>query len=406
LDGVFSHTGDDSIYFNKYGRYDSVGAYQGSDSPFYSWYSFDDFPDRYTSWWGFESLPEVNENDPSWADFIISSPDSVMRTWISRGASGYRLDVADELPDGTIEQMRTAVKAEDSEAFLLGEVWEDATTKQSYNAPRRYALGVGLDSVMNYPFRNMTVEFLRGKIDAVRYARFLLNQRLNYPKDMYYVLMNLLSSHDIARIRTALATDVRIEDLSREDQAHFSVTDEEDRLARERQKLAAVIQFSLPGIPSIYYGDEVGMDGLQDPFNRKPFFERDASMRDIYKTLTSVRNSHPVLSLGEVLFYSTNGNVLGILRWTADNKDAFGNPAENGAILTVINPTLSAHRIVIDLTEEKECLTTQHNQIFRERIWKVASSLLTDREVSLNAGLLDISIPPLEAEIFELTWEY
>ncbi|MDR0854571.1 MAG: glycoside hydrolase family 13 protein [Clostridiales Family XIII bacterium] len=406
LDGVFSHTGDDSIYFNKYGRYSDVGAYQSQSSPYYSWYKFDSFPDKYVSWWGFETLPEVNEEDPSWENFVVSGEDSVMKTWIRRGGSGYRLDVADELPDRTIEQMRTAVKAQDSEAFLLGEVWEDATTKQSYNAPRRYALGVGLDSVMNYPFRNMTVEFLKGHIDANRYVRFLTNQRLNYPKEMYYVLMNLLSSHDIARIRTALATDVNLSDMPREEQAHFSVTKEQDSLARERQKLAAVIQFSLPGIPSIYYGDEVGMDGLLDPFNRKPFAPRDVSLTEIYKTLASVRNEHPVLSVGEVLFYATDGNVLGILRWTADNKDAFGNFAENGAILTVINPTTEAHRIVIDLTQERECLTMAHRQIFEERKWKTAKSLVTDREAFLHAGLLDISIPALEAEIFELSWEY
>ena len=163
LDGVYSHTGDDSVYFNRYGRYDSIGAYQSKASPYYSWYRFTDYPNEYKCWWGFQTLPEVCETEPEWIDFVIEGEQSVFSTWLAHGADGFRLDVADELPDETIERMRVSLKREAPDNFLLGEVWEDATTKQSYGKLRTYALGKGLDSVMNYPFAGAVTEFLQGK---------------------------------------------------------------------------------------------------------------------------------------------------------------------------------------------------------------------------------------------------
>jgi glycosidase len=351
LDGVFSHTGDDSVYFNKYGRYGGVGAYQGKESPYYSWYKFDAFPERYESWWGFESLPEVVEEDRSWQEFMISGEGSVVRHWLGEGAAGYRLDVADELPDETIELIRAAVKGADPEAFLLGEVLEDATVKQSYGKPRTYALGRGLDSVMNYPFMNRTFDFLKGKIDAWQYSRFLTNQRHAYPAPMYFSLMNLTSSHDVCRMRSVLASDVDARGMSRTDQARFALSAEEFELAGQRQRLAAAIQFSLPGIPAVYYGDEVGMTGLLDPFNRRGFFEEDVSVREWYRLLADLRNSRPVMSTGFVRFFATNGNVLAILRHSVFGRDFFGREIGSDAVLTLVNPTSAPHRIVLDVGE-------------------------------------------------------
>ena len=194
LDGVFSHTGADSVYFNKYGRYEGRGAYQGEDSPYYSWYTFAQFPDEYKSWWGFQSLPEVNETDPGWVQTVIQGKDSFIKKWLRAGAAGFRLDVADELPDETIEQMREAARGVGEDKVLLGEVWEDATTKQSYGNNRTYALGRALDSVMNYPLRNELVDFLSGRKNAFAFKDFLVGQSQNYPMPMYFSLMNLLSS--------------------------------------------------------------------------------------------------------------------------------------------------------------------------------------------------------------------
>ncbi len=316
LDGVFSHTGDDSIYFNRYGHYAAPGAYQSEESPWHAWYDFRTFPDDYRCWWGFRSLPEVDETNPDWQDFIISGEDSVMKHWLRQGAGGWRLDVADELPDEVIARMRTAVKGEAPEALLLGEVWEDATTKISYGVRRSYALGRGLDSVMNYPLRTALIDFALGRTDASALSGFLLEQKLAYPAPMYRCLMNLLSSHDTARIRTVLGSGQDGSGLSREQQAAFALTPEQDKRGRTLQKLCAVLQFALPGIPCIYYGDEEGMQGFRDPFCRAPYQPRDKALRAFYARLAEARNSSDALRRGDAAFAAHGGDVVCILRWT------------------------------------------------------------------------------------------
>ena len=388
LDGVFSHTGDDSLYFNKYGRYGGEGAYQSKDSIYYSWFDFEDHPDKYKSWWGFETLPEVNEDDPEWQEFIITARGSVIRHWISEGASGYRLDVADELPDEIIEKIRSSVKETDPGAFLLGEVWEDATTKQSYGKQRSYALGRGLDAVMNYPFLNKTIDFLKNRIDARYYCKFLAHQRHTYPAPMYYSLMNLVSSHDVSRVRTMLGSDVEPSEMPREEQARFVLSKDEFRLGGLRQRLATAIQFSLPGIPSIYYGDEAGMTGLLDPFNRRAFREEDSAIAEWYHTLAGLRRDHPVLSTGDIRFFTTDGSVLGILRFSNNGRDFFGDEIPAEAVLAVVNPVNERRRIVIELDELEHSGNGS------------AVSLLTGLETPINEGLAEIDIPPISAEIY------
>jgi glycosidase len=405
LDGVFSHTGDDSVYFNKYGRYDNVGAYQSENSPYYSWYRFSNYPDVYDSWWGFDTLPEVNENEPTWIDFIIEGHGSVLRTWLARGAMGYRLDVADELPDETIARMRAAIKSDDPDAFLLGEVWEDATTKQSYNQHRKYALGRGLDSVMNYPLTQAIISFLLGHTDSFALKKFLVSQNQNYPKEMYFSLMNMLSSHDIARIRSALGAGDIARCMTREEQAEFHLTDEQRERGALLHRLAAALQFALPGMPTIYYGDEVGMTGLLDPFNRKPFAAEDPEFENVYRRLAKLRHARDVFKKGGALFYATNGDVLGVLRHTACGYDAFGVESEAEAVLTIVNPTAMTHTIVIDLMTEKECMSSEDLDKFQNLNWTVAVSLLTRRETSIRGGLLELDIEPYGVDVCELKWE-
>ena len=122
LDGVFSHTGDDSRYFNKLGNYADIGAYQSEASPYHSWYKFQEFPDKYTGWWGVGALPEVDESNPAYQQLIFGDKNSVVRKWLRLGASGWRLDVADELPDFFIAGLAAAAKAEKPDALVLGEV--------------------------------------------------------------------------------------------------------------------------------------------------------------------------------------------------------------------------------------------------------------------------------------------
>ena len=338
LDGVYSHTGADSLYFNADGHYPGKGASQGKDSRYFSWYIFDRYPDSYRAWWGIKNLPEVEEHDPDWQNFIFRNKSSVMKTWMSRGAAGWRLDVADEIPDDVLAAMRSEVKAADPEAPIVGEVWEDPIIKVSYDERRTYALGNALDSVMNYPLRTALLDFVHFRLDAAGLRDFLIGQQMNYPKPMYYSLMNLLGSHDVARIANSIAYDKVLRSMSREDQLAIKFTDKAIAAAYEYEKICAAVQFSLPGVPSIYYGDEQGMTGTADPFNRLPFREDPGcGLHGYYRELSALRNTNDALRTGEAFFQADGSDVLMILRSITDGKDAFGRPARSGAVLTVIN---------------------------------------------------------------------
>lgn len=299
LDGVFSHTGDDSLYFNRYGRYGEGGAYNSFNSPYHSWYKFNRFPDSYSAWWGVPSLPETVEEDDSFNQFI-NGEKGVVRHWLKRGIMGWRLDVADELPDCFLNNIRKAVKAEGEDKFLLGEVWEDATNKISYGVRRRFLRGKQLDSVMNYPFANAIIDFVKGGnsrdlIDTV------LDILENYPAPAIKVLMNHIGTHDTARIITRLATDDSPSD--RVAQASRVLSSEEYSLGLRRLKLAAVLQYTLPGVPSLYYGDEAGLHGYGDPFCRGtyPWGKENEELLSFYKFLGKTRRSLSAFDNGEFI---------------------------------------------------------------------------------------------------------
>ena len=351
LDGVFSHTGCDSIYFNRYGTYDSVGACQGAESQYYPWYDFKNFPDEYKCWWGFKDLPEVNENNPQWQKDIITGDDSVVKYWLKIGAAGWRLDVADELPDYVLEMIREHSKMVSADAPIIGEVWEDAIIKESYGGRRTYALGTALDSVMNYPLRVAALDFIHGRQDAYALRNFLVSQQMNYPKPMYYSLMNLLGSHDVDRLRNALAVAVNLRSLPREEQVKLHFSDDAMARALRYERLCATLQFSIPGVPSIYYGDEQGMAGVNDPFNRGVFKEGDKDLHDFYVQLSKQRNGAHALSTGHASFMTACRDVLLILRYITDGKDAFGEPADNGVYLTVINRGERAYNYTADCSD-------------------------------------------------------
>ena len=339
LDGVYSHTGCDSIYFDRYGNYGGNGACSGPESPYFSWYDFHHFPDEYRSWWGFDDLPEVNEHDPRWLRYVVTGKDSIMKLWLRRGASGWRLDVADELPDDVLSTMRKAVKETDSDAPIIGEVWEDAVIKESYGSRRQYALGTALDSAMNYPLRSAVMAFAHFDMNAYELRDFLIGQQMNYPWPFYYSLMNLMGSHDVPRLKTVLACPFNLRTLSREDQLAVTYTQEELDRAEKLEKMCAALQFSLPGVPSIYYGDEQGMEGVGDPFNRAPFKEGSKDLHECYARLGALRNSAAALSTGRALFFADNSEVLLILRYITDGKDIFGEESENSVWLCVVNRT-------------------------------------------------------------------
>ncbi len=318
LDGVFSHTGDDSVYFNAKGRYDSQGAAQSAESPYFSWFNFSEYPYKYAAWWGIKTLPETSENDPNFTEFITGE-NGVIRYWIKKGIKGWRLDVADELPDEFLDNIRNAVKAEGEDKYLLGEVWEDATNKISYGYRRRFLRGKQLDSVMNYPFANAIVDFLKGR-DGAHIINTVLDITENYPKEAVKLLMNHIGTHDTARILTRLGADNML-DGNREAQSRTFLNEWQYDRAVKLLKLAAVLQFTLPGVPSIYYGDEAGMQGYGDPFCRAgyPWGEENAELVEFYKVLGKARRGCKAFASGEFVPYLSDSNCV---CYTRENESA------------------------------------------------------------------------------------
>ncbi len=286
LDGVFNHTGDDSRYFNKYGRYDDVGAFQSRGSKYADWYNFHSFPDSYDSWWGIETLPAVNERSPSYQNFICGE-DGVLKQWLRCGIGGYRLDVADELPDFFLRMIRESVKSENAEAVIIGEVWEDASNKIAYDERRQYLQGFELDSVMNYPLKDAVLDFVRtGNTSMLRETIAMLLD--NYPKPTVDCLMNILGTHDTPRVLTVLGGKVCAD---KDEMAQTFMSEDECADAAEKLKFAALLQYTLPGVPCVYYGDEIGMQGYADPFCRGCFeWERtESTLHDFYLRLGEIR---------------------------------------------------------------------------------------------------------------------
>lgn len=294
LDGVFSHTGDDSVYFNRYGHYDSVGAFQSDGSPYKSWYRFDD-KGGYECWWGVKILPCTEETDPSFNEFI-NGEDGIVRSYMRMGIAGWRLDVADELPDAFLDRAAAAVRKVCPDAMMLGEVWEDASNKSAYGVRRRYLQGGQLDSVTNYPFKEDILRFAATG-DAGRLRNTVEHIINNYPKRTLDRLVNILGTHDTVRVLTALGDNGDVS--GRDERAVARITDRP--AAIRRLKLATVLQYMLPGVPCVYYGDEAGMEGFEDPFNRRcyPWNEADREVLRHYRKLGRIRTAEKaILSRG------------------------------------------------------------------------------------------------------------
>ncbi len=321
LDGVFSHTGADSIYFNKFCRYDTVGAYNSQESPYYKWYTFHQYPNSYESWWGIDTLPNVNENQPEYTDYICGRG-GVLEYWMSLGAAGFRLDVADELPDAFLERLHDCVKRADGEHIVIGEVWEDATTKEAYGVRRRYLLGAQLDSVMNYPFRTAIMQYLGG-CSPYDFRSQIMTILENYPKCAVDVLMNFVSTHDIERAITVLGGESS-EGKSKDWAAERRLTPQQYDIGKKKLKVAMVLQFFLPGVPSIYYGDEAGLDGYGDPFNRRcyPWGHEDQELIEFTRTLAKIRHLSKVFVDGDLKFLTLDDDYIVFARYRKHRRKA------------------------------------------------------------------------------------
>lgn len=318
LDGVFNHTGDNSRYFNKYGQYDSSGAYQSKESPYSDWYSFTRFPDSYESWWGIDTLPAINEKSESYRDFIFGES-GVLKNWLRHGIGGYRLDVADELPDFFLKELRKSVKSENNEAIIIGEVWEDASNKIAYSQRRKYLQGNELDSVMNYPLKDAIIDYVLSRNNYLL-RNTLCNLIDHYPKCVLDSLMNILGTHDTNRILTVLGEKFC---FTKDEMSVTFMNSNERQKALKRLKTAVFLQYTLPGIPCVYYGDEEGMEGYCDPFCRRCFDwdNINKDLNDYYVMLGRLRKNElkDILKDGVYADLSPDCNLFVFRRGDNDN---------------------------------------------------------------------------------------
>lgn len=316
LDGVFNHTGDDSLYFNRYGKYPSLGAYQSEKSPYHDWYHFLRFPNQYDSWWGIEILPRLNHACRECRDYFVGK-DGVCEHYIASGTNGWRLDVADELSDGFLDGLRKVVKAADPEALIIGEVWENAAEKVAYGTRRRYLRGAQLDSVMNYPTKNAIIDFVKSGNCAHLYNT-VIEIYSTYPRAVCDCLMNLLGTHDTERILTVLAGQSS-EGHSNDELASMRMNDAEKQRGISLLKMASALQYTLYGFPSVFYGDEAGLEGYRDPFCRMPYpwGKENAELLAHYRALGKIRKEHSAFAGGE---FRVTAHDCGLFAFERENE--------------------------------------------------------------------------------------
>mgnify|MGYP003361997652 FL=1 len=311
LDGVFNHVGVDSRYFNRSGHYDTVGAAQSRTSPYYPWFTFINYPTEYDSWWGITDLPTVDKENDAYRNFIFGASDSVIDYWTARGVDGWRLDVADELPDDFIMGIRKALDHY-PDKVLIGEVWEDASHKLAYGQRRHYLEGGGLQAVMNYPLRRLIIHVLTGTMAPSDWWRELMTLKENYPKSTFQFNFNNIGSHDTPRILTMLQEDMA------------------------RLRLAVGMLLTLPGVPCLYYGDEAKMTGGKDPDNRAfyPWARADQAEIQVVTQWTHWRQNHPWLNAANFAPFYLADYGIGYVYWQDQQQ-----------VLVVINVTAMTHEI-------------------------------------------------------------
>lgn len=376
LDGVFNHTGDDSLYFNRYGNYDSEGAWENEASPWHDAFHFHD-DGTYDAWWGIGNMPALNEDCPLVRDLILGE-NGVIRTWLRAGARGWRLDVADELSDELIRDIKSATLEECPDGLLLGEVWEDASHKISYSKLRTYLQGDELDSAMNYPFRDMVLGFLVGDETAYQAAERIETLRENYPPEALKCALNLLGSHDKPRIASVLGDGPDESQIPESERGRFRLDENSLGRAKSRFWLATLLQMTLPGVPSIYYGDEFCLEGLSDPGNRRTLPKqediRDRDMLNMIRNASGLRTALPFIIDGTLQARALNDDVLCIKRRGADGQ----------MVTVLVNKSLSNTRVVrVPIENDSAIDLLSGNDLMRGtdgcaevKLWPLGSSVI------------------------------
>ena len=307
IDGVFNHTGSDSLYFNKNGNYDSVGAYQSQQSPYYDWYRFADFPNKYDCWWDVKIMPQIRKDSKSFQDFIC---EKVLPKYQDLGVQGFRFDVIDELSAEFVDRIASTLRSVNPETVLIGEVWEDASIKTAYNEQKRYFEDAKLNSVMNYPVKDAIINYcLTGDENTLAYNLRIIKD--HYPKQVQNCLMNIIGTHDTMRILSVLSLNKNSRDSSYR-KLNTEISDEQLQKGIKLLKIASLLQFTVMGVPCIYYGDEVGLTGDGDPFNRRcfPWDNINTEILDWYRALGRIRKNKSFVHGDLNVLYNANGAIV------------------------------------------------------------------------------------------------
>lgn len=343
LDGVFNHTGDDSIYFDKYERW-GVSA-ENESSKYHGWYEFRE-PVRegdapYVCWWGIPILPRLNTHKAECREFFTGRG-GVAEHHLLLGADGWRLDVADELPDEFLFELKRRTRQVKSDSVLIGEVWENASDKIAYGKRRRYFRGKQLDSVMNYPTRKALLDYASSG-DGEAFAREIRELYSSYPREISASLMNVIGTHDTERVLTLLGDRegaLRNAFVPNRQRAEFALTVAARARGLKLLRAVSAMQYTLFGFPCVYYGDEVGCEGLGDPFCRypMPWKRMDESLLSHYRRLGEIRRAEDAFAGGEFEFVAVDGGFVEYKR--QKNADEY--------VLVAVNMAREAHTVKAD----------------------------------------------------------
>lgn len=360
LDGVYNHMSSDSPFFDRYHRYSTVGACESLDSPYRSWFTFHNVAAgtgtcvgsnglnsaTYDSWFGFDSIPVLTKTNAQVQDYFLTGDNSVSKYWLNMGASGWRLDVMGDtsFPAGYWQTFRQVVKGVNTNDLIIGELWQKDSTLL------RFLRGDLADTTMNYRLRDAVIGLLAsGPFDAkgfadsgdqlsmTEFANRLSSIHEDYPDVVYYSLMNLLGSHDTARLLWLVTPGT------------YTRADKEFNAAnlaagKKMQKIASLIQFTIPGAPTIYYGDEVSLTGNDDPDNRRTYpwldlgGKPDMNMFTHYQNLIKLRKQNASL---------VDGDFRILLADDANEVMAYGRKTTSQAAIILVNRSTSTRVVTV-----------------------------------------------------------